>query len=355
MSLFIPKVRFLKKNINNIWYSLFAIYPIAVVSFFNSSKAYRYIDGVGINILIYVILAWGLSILVGTTGLLSLNYIIAYAVGAYSYTILGIWYDISPLLLLPISALIAGLSGVILGLPSLILRGDLFALITFTMTEIFQTFLTQKKVLTGGKSGIYLPDHLMFLGLKIKRVMGFLNLPYSSLYFKIFLYYILLALCFLSVWIISKFRSSYTGSILRNIRDNHKSFFKFNTNVVSAKLSAFIVSSILAGACGALFATTHGFIAPKFFNNSESLIVLSFVILGGMTSFYRIAGVVIVLICSIEIFCGVNLLGTLLKFDCSVDVRHRTLMIVSLFLVVIVRSYSLSRLRHPSPFLESKR
>ncbi|MBY7649817.1 MAG: branched-chain amino acid ABC transporter permease [Candidatus Liberibacter europaeus] len=355
MSKFLPRVKIPQKMLLKIFYFVFAIYPIAILFFFGVSKSQRYIDGIGIQILIYIILAWGLSIVVGSAGLLSLNYIIAYAVGAYSYAILGSYYYFSPWLLLLISALISGMCGVILCIPSLRFRGDFLAIITLIMNEIFQMLIIRWKKWTNGNIGIDVSERLMFLGVDLEGMIRYFRLPVSMVYYNILLYYLLLCLCLLSAWIIMRLRRSYTGNVWRAIQDNHRAFVNLNRTVVFAKLSAFVISSMFAGVCGALLAALNGYVSPYFFTSSDSIILVAIIILGGMTSLSKIAGVVVFIIGGIEILCISNMLNPLLRSNPSFHEFRTALLIVLLFLVVLIRSYSLSRLRQPSPFLESKK
>ncbi|AKK20426.1 branched-chain amino acid ABC transporter permease [Candidatus Liberibacter africanus] len=333
------------------------VYPIALMFFFGANKAQRYIDNMGIQILIYVMLAWGLSIVVGSAGLFSLNCVVSYAVGAYSYVILGKYYDISPWLLVPLSSIISGAFGIVLGLPSLKFRGDYLAIATLVMSEVFQNILIHWKSITNGKMGLYVSDHLVFFGVNLRSCTNFFRYPSSLFIYKTFMYYVLLILCFLLAWTILWLRRTFIGNAWRTIRDNQRAFLSFNTTIIFAKLSAFAVSSMFAGIAGSFFAASQKIISPDMFKFSENIIIISLVFLGGMTSLSKISKAAIIVVGGIEFFCGFDFyyLNSLLKFDCSFNTRHTVLMIVSLFLVIVLRSHSLLRLRHPSPFVDLKK
>ncbi|WP_333948284.1 branched-chain amino acid ABC transporter permease [Candidatus Liberibacter brunswickensis] len=336
-----------------------AIYPIVIFSFFGASKAQYYIGNIGIRILIYVIMAWGLSIVVGSLALLSLNSVIAYAVGAYSYVILGRFYGISPILLVPLSAIISGIIGIVLALPSLRFRGDYLAILTLIMSAVFHDILIKWKAVTNGKVGLYVSDSILFLGVDLKSLVGFFRYNPSGVFYKIFMYYVLLLVCFFSVWIILWLRRKSISNAWRTIRDNQKAFFSFNSAIIFAKLSAFAVSSMFAGIAGAFLVASGStrIVSPDMFKMSESITVLSLVILGGMTSLSKIARTVIIIVGGIEIFCGSKLyyLNSFLKFDCSFSSRSTALMIASLFLVILLKSHSLLKLRNPSPFTDLRK
>ncbi|WP_181577782.1 ABC transporter permease subunit [Candidatus Liberibacter asiaticus] len=333
---------------------LAVVYPLLLFLFLGATKSQKYIDSMGIQILIYVMFAWGLSIVVGSLELLSLNCVIAYAIGAYSYVILGSRYGLSIWLLIPVSAMISGACGMIMGLPSLKFRGDYLAIATLIMSEIFQNILIKWKPITNGKAGIYVADRLYFLGTTVRSLIRFFRFPSSFVIYEIFMYYVLLGMCFLSASIILWLRRTAISNAWRTIRDNQKAFFSLNTTIIFAKLSAFAVSSAFIGMAGAFFAASRDRISPDMFKFSENIIVISIVILGGMTSLSKIAKATAILIGVVELCCGMNFyyFNSLLKFDCSFNMRHTTLMVIALFLVILMRSHSLLRLRTPSNFLE---
>ncbi|MFV0256349.1 branched-chain amino acid ABC transporter permease [Candidatus Liberibacter solanacearum] len=353
MLAFLPRI----KKYDKFLFCLATIYPLALFFLFNANKAQKYIDSIGIQALIYVMLAWGLSIIVGSAGLFSLNYVVAYAVGAYAYVILGNNYGFSPWLLLPMSAILSGACGLVLGLPSLKFRGDYLAIATFIISEIVHNILIRWKPLTNGKAGLYIADRLMYLGADLKGTLRFFRYPSSIVFYKIFMYYVVLFLCVLSAWIILRLRRTSMGNAWRTIKDNQRAFSSFNTTIIFSKLSAFSFGCMFAGVAGGLLAASRGYVSPDMFKMSENIALISIVILGGMTSLSHIAWVALIMISGMELLCGVNFyyFNSFLKFDCSFNMRHSILMIVSLFFVILLRSYSLIKLRYPSPFLDLKK
>ncbi len=117
------------------------LFPAVTVWALGSGGALKWIDSYGIQILIYVMLGWGLNIVVGLAGLLDLGYVAFYAVGAYSYTLLATTFGLSFWICLPIAGILAALWGMILGFPVLRLRGDYLAIVTLAFGEIIRTIL----------------------------------------------------------------------------------------------------------------------------------------------------------------------------------------------------------------------
>ena len=114
------------------------LYPVIIVMLVGFQGSLKYVDNFGIQILIYVMLAWGLNIVVGLAGLLDLGYVAFYAVGAYCYALLGTHFGLSFWILLPAAGIIAAFWGVILGFPVLRLRGDYLAIVTLAFGEIIR-------------------------------------------------------------------------------------------------------------------------------------------------------------------------------------------------------------------------
>ena len=140
------------------WFTPFAmgfvvVYPIIIMVFFPQG-ALKWIDNFGIQILIYVMLGWGLNIVVGLAGLLDLGYVAFYAVGAYSYALLAQSFGLSFWILLPLAGILAAFWGVLLGFPVLRLRGDYLAIVTLAFGEIIRLILINWVPVTNGYAGI---------------------------------------------------------------------------------------------------------------------------------------------------------------------------------------------------------
>src|SRR5262249_40524385 len=130
------------------------VYPMLVVLAVGFGGAVRWIDNFGIQILIYVMLGWGLNIVVGLAGLLDLGYVAFYAVGAYSYALLAKAFRLSFWILLPLAGTLASFWGILLGFPVLRLRGDYLAIVTLAFGEIIRLILINWVPVTNGYAGI---------------------------------------------------------------------------------------------------------------------------------------------------------------------------------------------------------
>src|SRR3974390_896884 len=129
-------------------------YPAIVIATAGMGRAVKWIDNFGVQILIYVMLGWGLNIVVGLAGLLDLGYVALYAVGAYSYALLSTTFGLSFWICLPLAGILASLWGVMLGFPVLRLRGDYLAIVTLAFGEIIRLVITNWQSLTGGPNGV---------------------------------------------------------------------------------------------------------------------------------------------------------------------------------------------------------
>ena len=141
------------------------LYPVVIVSLSGVQGSLKWVDNFGIQILIYVMLAWGLNIVVGLAGLLDLGYVAFYAVGAYSYALLGTHFGLSFWILLPAAGIMAAFWGVILGFPVLRLRGDYLAIVTLAFGEIIRLVLINWREVTNGTAGISGIPKVTFFGL----------------------------------------------------------------------------------------------------------------------------------------------------------------------------------------------
>lgn len=188
------------------------VYPILIISLFGVQGSIKWVDNYGVQILIYVMLGWGLNIVIGLAGLLDLGYVAFYAVGAYSYALLAINFQLSFWVLLPVAGLLAAFWGIILGFPVLRLRGDYLAIVTLAFGEIIRLVLINWKEFSGGSAGISsIPKVTMFgiYSFDISAPNSFVkafNLAASSAYYKVFLYYLILLLALLTAFITMRLR-----------------------------------------------------------------------------------------------------------------------------------------------------
>jgi branched-chain amino acid transport system permease protein len=235
--------------------------------------------------LLYVMLALGLNIVVGFAGLLDLGYVAFYAVGAYFYAILASpHFDIHlPFwLLLPGGALIACVFGVLLGAPTLRLRGDYLAIVTLGFGEIIRIFLNNLNApfnLTNGPQGINLIDPIRIADAPLNPAVGIFGHTLSGAHAH---YYLFLALTLLTIFIALRLQNSRIGRAWVAIREDEVAAVAMGIDTRNVKLLAFAMGATFGGVGGGLFAAFQGFVSPESFTLMESIMILCMVVLGGM-------------------------------------------------------------------------
>ncbi|MBL8260096.1 MAG: high-affinity branched-chain amino acid ABC transporter permease LivM [Candidatus Competibacteraceae bacterium] len=242
--------------------------------------------------LIYVMLGLGLNIVVGFAGLLVLGYAAFYAVGAYAYAYLAQQFGLSFWLCLPIAGGLAALTGFLLGLPVLRLRGDYLAIVTLGFGEITRLLLNNLNFLTGGPDGIGGIPRPSLFGLEFGRrakdggatFHEFFGLDYSGDHAVIFMYLLGLALVLATLFVIDRLLRMPLGRAWEALREDEIACRSLGLNPTVIKLSALTLSAAFAGFAGAFFAARQGHINPESFTFIESAMVLAIVVLGGMGS-----------------------------------------------------------------------
>jgi len=252
----------------------------------------------------YVMLGWGLNIVVGLAGLLDLGYVAFYAVGAYSFALAATNFDMGFWVCLPIAGALAALFGLMLGFPVLRLRGDYLAIVTLGFGEMIRIVLINWVSFTRGPDGISgIPKPTLF-GLHLTRrapegaasFHQFFGLEYQSVHRVIFLYYVVLAMALLTNLFIQRIRRLPIGRAWEALREDEIACRALGLNPTNVKLSAFALGAMFGGFAGAVFAARQGFISPESFTFIESAIILAIVVLGGMGSQLGVAIAAIVLI-----------------------------------------------------------
>ena len=269
--------------------------------------ASRYVMDVAILVITYIMLGWGLNIVVGLAGLLDLGYVAFYAIGAYSYALLANYFDWSFWICLPMAGVFAGISGILLGFPVLRLRGDYLAIVTLGFGEIIRVILLNWYSFTGGPDGISGIPRPSFFGLEFKRssegtFSGFFGLDYSSMHRIIFLYYLILALALLTNFVTLRLRKLPVGRAWEALREDEIACRSLGINPTNTKLTAFAIGATFGGLAGSFFATRQGFISPESFTFIESAVILAIVVLGGMGSQIGVVLASVVLIGGTELF-----------------------------------------------------
>ena len=252
----------------------------------------RYVVDTATTVLIYVMLGWGLNVVVGLAGLLDLGYVAFYAVGAYSYALLSTQFGWSFWEALPVSGALAASFGILLGYPILRLRGDYLAIVTLGFGEIIRIILVNWTEFSGGPNGISSIPRPSFFGLDFTRspaegeqsFAGFFGLEFSPIHRLIVLYYLILALALLTHAFVSRLRKLPVGRAWEALREDEIACKAMGMNTTHIKLSAFAIGAMLGGFGGVFFAARQGFISPESFVFTESAIILAIVVLGGMGS-----------------------------------------------------------------------
>ncbi|MEN8199833.1 MAG: branched-chain amino acid ABC transporter permease, partial [Thermodesulfobacteriota bacterium] len=229
--------------------------------------------------LMYVVLGLGLNIVVGVAGLLDLGYVAFYAVGAYSYALLNMHFDLGFWAVLPIGGLMAAFLGILLGFPVLRLRGDYLAIVTLGFGEIIRLVLENWSSFSQGPSGISNIPRPSFFGMDMSFAGGIT-----------YIYYIVVALVVVTIVVVNRLQNSRLGRAWLALREDEIACQAMGIDKTKTKLIAFSLGAFWAGFVGVIFAAKTTFVNPASFTFLESAIILSIVVLGGMGS---IVGVII--------------------------------------------------------------
>ena len=235
--------------------------------------------------LLYAMLALGLNIVVGFAGLLDLGYVAFYAVGAYLYAILAsphFGIHLPFWVLLPLGATLAGIFGILLGAPTLKLRGDYLAIVTLGFGEIVRIFmnnLDRPINITNGPQGINLVDPIRFGEFSLTRKHEIFGVMFTDLHQY---YYLFLLLTLAVIFICMRLQDSRIGRAWVAIREDETAAEAMGINTRNIKLLAFAMGATFGGIAGGLFASMQAFVSPESFTLNESITVLCMVVLGGM-------------------------------------------------------------------------
>ena len=241
--------------------------------------------------ILYILLALGLNIVVGFAGLLDLGYIAFYAVGAYTYALLASPHFNLHLpfwIILPLGAAIAALFGILLGAPTLKLRGDYLAIVTLGFGEIVRIFLnnlSRPVNITNGPQGVARIDPFRLGELSFSRHESWMGLEFSG---PIKYYYLLLLVMLAIIVINLRLQNSRIGRAWEAIREDEIAARSMGINTRNLKLLAFAMGASFGGVAGGMFAAIQGFISPESFVLVESIMVVSMVVLGGMGNIWGV-------------------------------------------------------------------
>jgi branched-chain amino acid transport system permease protein len=270
----------------------------------------------------FVLLALGLNIVVGFAGLLDLGYAAFFAIGSYTFAMLAspqFGIHVPFWVMLFVASGVAAIFGILLGAPTLRLRGDYLAIVTLGFGEIVpQTFLNLSQW-TNGPNGIGTLDQPVFFGLRF----GFNPVPY---------FYLILALIALAIWLADNLRASRLGRAWMAIREDELAAAHMGINTTAAKLAAFALGASFSGLAGVAYASKLQLVSPDQFQFNVSVFVLSMLVLGGMGN---IGGVVLgsIVLSSVDRFILPQLTNFVHGFGLNWDFTNARFLLYGVILV----------------------
>jgi branched-chain amino acid transport system permease protein len=332
--------------------------PFLIIQLFPAQD--RQLIDLAILIMTYIMLGWGLNIVVGLAGLLDLGYVAFYAVGAYSFALLATHFELIGFwTALPLAGLLAACWGVILGFPVLRLRGDYLAIVTLAFGEIIRVVLLNWYEFTGGPNGISgIPKPTLF-GLEFSRgddgFASFFGLEYSTIHRFIYLYYIIFVLAIVTNIVTMRLRRLPVGRAWEALREDEIACRSLGINTTNTKLTAFAIGAMFGGFAGSFFATRQGFISPESFTFLESAIILAIVVLGGLGSQLGVVIAAVVMIGGIEMLRNIGFLEVI--FGAGFDPTQYRMLIFGLAMVGIMvwKPRGLISTREPTAVLKEKK
>lgn len=267
----LSKKSFKKIKIPKISYSpkfLFILLLLFVVFLPLTVKDY-YID-IAVLTGIYIILALGLNVVIGFSGLLHLGFAAFYAIGAYSNALLLTRFGLEFWSALPLTLFLTVVSGFLLAFPAFRLRGDYLAIVTLGFGEIVRLILNNWDSFTRGPNGISNIPVPFFFGFELNKLSHY--------------YYLVLVFVITAIFIVKRVYYSRTGRAWLAIRDDERAAETMGINTTKYKFLAFAFGAFWAGLAGALFASKMRFVSPESFTFMESVFVVCMIILGGLGS-----------------------------------------------------------------------
>jgi branched-chain amino acid transport system permease protein len=351
-----------------------AIYPLLVILLAGTGGIPKWVDNFGILILIYVMLGWGLNIVVGLAGLLDLGYVAFYAIGSYSYALLALHFGWSFWLCLPVAGILAAFWGILLGFPVLRLRGDYLAIVTLAFGEIIYLVAKNWKDFTGGGAGISAP-RITFFGIKfdgtpdgfaawlswllssITTSLGFdpVTIAPAPWYRTIFLYYVIVVLALLTAAVTLRLRRLPVGRAWEALREDEIACRSLGINTTSTKLTAFACGAFFGGLAGAFFGARQGFVDPEGFKFIESAIILAIVVLGGMGSLIGVALAAVAMQGGTEILRELDFLKSIFGTDFKPELYRMLIFGGAMVAIMLWKPRGFVSVRQPTAYLHEKK
>ncbi len=237
-----------------------------VLSFLGKS----YYMQVANSALIYCVVAASMNLITGTAGLMCLGHAAFFGIGAYTAALLNTHFGLPFLLTLPLGGVAAGLAGVLVALPTMRLISIYFAVATLGVGEIVHVTLLNWVSLTRGPMGMQIYEPITIFG---HQFTGLLSI-----------YYVIAVLACVSIYLLWRMNHSYFGNALRSVREDDQCAEAMGISVVKLKIQAFAASTFFTGLAGAVLAHSAGYISPDSFQFSESILILTMVVVGGLGS-----------------------------------------------------------------------
>ena len=350
---------YFKTNIAIFAIAALVAFPFVMLGMLGPQGSLKWINNYGVQILIYVMLGWGLNIVVGLAGLLDLGYVAFYAVGAYAYALLSTTFGLSFWICLPLAGVLAAFWGIILGFPVLRLRGDYLAIVTLAFGEIIRIVLINWTDLTNGYAGIASIPRVTFFGIPFTDdddgFAHMLGIEFSPIHRTIFLFYLILGLALLTNFVTLRLRRLPVGRAWEALREDEIACRSLGINTVNTKLTAFSLGAMFGGFAGSFFAVRQGFVSPESFTFIESATILAIVVLGGMGSQIGVAIAATVLIGGTELLRELDFLKEIFGrgFD---PVQYRMLIFgLGMVIMMIWKPRGIISTREPSIVLKERK
>ena len=338
--------------------ALFA-FPLLSLWLLGPQASLKWINNYGVQILIYVMLGWGLNIVVGLAGLLDLGYVAFYAVGAYAYALLSTTFGLSFWICLPLAGILAAFWGVLLGFPVLRLRGDYLAIVTLAFGEIIRVVLINWTDFSNGYAGISSIPRITFFGIPfIDAENGFaarFGLEFLPIHRTMFLFYLILCLALLTSAVTIRLRRLPIGRAWEALREDEIACRSLGINTVNTKLTAFALGAMFGGFAGSFFAVRQNFVSPDSFTFIESATILAIVVLGGMGSQIGVALAAVAMIGGTELLRELDFLKNVFGPDFDPTQYRMLIFGFAMVAMMIWKPRGLVSSRAPSIFLNQRR
>lgn len=223
-----------------------------------------------VRVMINVVVILGLNFITGLIGQMNLGTAGIYALGAYSSALLNHYTGVSPWIGLLFAVVIGLLIGLVLGYPSLRLKGVYFSLTTIGFTMVVQIFLNNMTSFTGGAQGVQHIEPFSLFGFSFNTYLRS--------------YYLYLVFALIALFVANRIVNSKWGRLYRSLRDNSDAVEMMGVNIADVKIKAFMVCAVFGTIGGAMFAHFYGYISPATYTTDVSMNYVLMLLVGGIGS-----------------------------------------------------------------------